>query len=119
MKTLSYPIFPNNLTVPGKPLSTISEALAVSKLPDEIKQALIQNDIRSRDQIRRLINMDLDSMRSVVGITHKKHENKPVSILRISKVGNEFKIQDRAINKMSPDEKAALKLELERLLKKL
>ncbi len=103
----------------GKPLSTISEALAVSKLPDEIKEALIQHDIRSRDQIRRLLNMDLDSMKSAVGIMPKKQESKPVSILRISKVGKDFKIQDRAINKMSADDKAALKVELERLLTKL
>lgn len=106
----------------GKPLSTISEALSISKLPNDIKTHLIEKNIRSRDVIRKLLSLDYGSMRGYLGIGKKESvvgNLKSFSVVRIIRDQNGYKIQDRGIKKLTDEDRKALKIQLESIISKL
>jgi ParB family chromosome partitioning protein len=103
----------------GKPVSTISEAISIAKLPDDIKNHLIKNNIRSRDIIRKLTSLDYAQMKTVLGLEEGEKVAVQYSVLRITKNGDEYKIQDRGIKRLNNEERESLKKHLLNLLKKL
>lgn len=103
----------------GKPVSTISEALTIAKLPEEIKAYLIDKNIGSRDRIRKLFGLNQDEMKASLGINTPKMDAKPFSVIRITKDNSGYKIQDRGIKKLSEDDKCSLKLQLQEIVNKL
>lgn len=103
----------------GKSVSTISEALSISKLPDDIKSHLIERNIKSRDIVRKLISLDYEKMKEYLGIGGKNSITKSFSVVRIIREQNGYKIQDRGIKKLNEEDRMSLKIQLESIIAKL
>lgn len=103
----------------GKSVSTISEALSIARLPEYIKEHLIEKNIRSRDVIRKLLTLDDVSMKKFLGIEKEGISSRSFSVVRITRVEDGYKVQDRGIKKLSEEDKISLKAQLESIIAKL
>lgn len=101
--------------------SHLSETLSYINLPDEIKDHLLTNNIRTRATLRRLTSCEtIEDMKAFLGISKKvMASNSLKSVLRISLNDGNFKIQDRSLKKLSLDDKTKLKKELQRIIESL
>lgn len=94
----------------GKDHSTISNYLSYSKLPEKVKTHLVENNIRSRDVLRKLMKCATDlEMEEVLGLKTKSKKFVAKSLLRINLIGREFKIQDQSIYKLDQEDLQHLK----------
>lgn len=103
----------------GKSVSTISEALSIAKIPEDIKDFLMKNNITRRDSIRKLSKLPYEQMRLLLGMDSVQKPHSPFSVLRITMEGSGYKIQDSGIKKLTPAEKEALKSSLLKLVAQL
>jgi ParB family chromosome partitioning protein len=106
----------------GKDKSTISSHLAYSKLPEKIKTFLIENNIRSRPILRKIIKcQSLQEMEKALGIeSHSSPTPSSLkSILRINLDSNNLLVQDKAISRLTSQQRVKLKLCLENILTKI
>lgn len=101
--------------------SHLSETLRYMDLPEEIKDHLLTNNIRTRAVLRKLVSWEkIEDMKDFLGITKKASiSNSLKSVLRISLNEGSFKVQDRSLKKLSLDEKAKLKKELQKIIEAL
>ncbi len=101
--------------------SHISETMSYANLPEEIKSYLLENNIRTRQILRRLSALDnIEDMQVLLGITNQANKvSSQKNVLRISFIDGNFKIQDRSLKKLSTDDKAKLKSELKKIIDKL
>ena len=104
----------------GKDQSTLSHHLSYSKLPDSIKTHLIQNNIRTRDILRRLVKCEsTDSMEKILGIQASSKKIVSKSILRVNFDSINFSVQDSSISKLNKLERENLRKCLEGVLLKM
>ena len=97
----------------GKTESTVSELLAFSKLPKEIKEHLINGQIQTRSILRKLSSMtSISEMRDYLKISREGKISFNKSVLRISLEGTSFKIQASKLSALSSEERGKLKKEL-------
>ena len=98
--------------------STVSEYIKLSDIPEDIKTYAIQNNIISRDKLRKLLkandNNNVEKMRSIVGLSTCR--NKSFSVLRILSSEGEIKIQDSGLAKIPVETKKIVKNHLKRLI---
>ena len=103
----------------GKSQSTVSEHLSYSKLPEEIKKVLIDENIRSREILRRLIKSDnLENMNAILGITESKIFGEK-NLLRVTIKSGTIQIQDKQLLKLEQSQRESVKLALLSVIKKL
>jgi ParB family transcriptional regulator, chromosome partitioning protein len=103
----------------GKPQSTISLYLSYVKFPEEIKNYLLEKNIKSREVLRKLIACKTtEEMKKILGIQYEKHSSLK-NILRISYQDHVFKIQDSALEKLDKEILKNLKEKLEYLISKI
>lgn len=94
----------------GKDQPTISHHLIYSRLPEEIKVYLVENNIRSRDVLRRISKCDtVDQMKTILGLLDTENSIKTRSILRINMIGQDIKVQASAIKKTTREEREQLR----------
>ncbi len=86
--------------------SKVSEYIKYSKIPPEQKKFLIENNIKSRQKIRDYLK-------------EKGLNVGRFSVLRISKVNEEFKIEDAGIKKLNTEQRELLKQRLEMVVNNL
>jgi len=104
----------------GKDQSTISHYLSYSKLPEKIKNHLLENNIRSRDILRNLLKCKNEiDMEKILGLQETEKQTSSKSVLRISYDNNIFKIQDKGVYSLSKKQCNTLYLQLEEIMKKL
>lgn len=104
----------------GKSHSTISNYLSYSKLPQDIKNYLIEHNIKSREVLRRLVkSTTLDEMNNVLGINTSRKKFETKSLLRINISENEFNIQDSSIYNLDRPRLLEAKNHLLNILKKI
>lgn len=104
----------------GKSQPTVSEHLSYSKLPESIKTYLIEQNIRSRETLRRLLNTpNIEQMELILGIKQQERVTNTKSILRISMNCGDIHIQDKKIFKLEKVQRDALKLSLLNIIRKL
>ncbi|GHT96068.1 hypothetical protein FACS1894122_14110 [Alphaproteobacteria bacterium] len=95
--------------------SSAYEILQILNLPEDVQQALLDNNVRSRDKIRSLMKSKNPSelINSMVSHEHSKNINKissrSSSIMRINFVDGDFSVQNSAIKKLSLEEREKLK----------
>ena len=103
------------------PKSTISECIKYAKLPQEIIDKLISNNIVSRDKLRNLVkannNHDIDKMRIIVGLDKIQHKN--FSIIRVFSSEGTIKVQNTGISKLSKANKKILKHTLSKIIEEI
>lgn len=96
--------------------SMVSEIMKLLVLPQEIRDYLLLNQIRSRDVFRKLLSMDsIDKMKSFLKIDinpARAESMKSVSILRITLSEGQYKIQKKAMNVLNSEQKKLLKEKL-------
>jgi len=104
----------------GKDKSTISSHLGYSKLPEKIKNFLVDNNVRSRTILRKVLKCNsLQEMEKALGIANFTPSSPIKSVLRINMESEDFLVQDRAISKLSSQQRAKLKICLQNLLIKI
>lgn len=106
----------------GKSESTVSEYLAYSKFPDDIKSYLLKKNIRSRDVLRKLSSLSSqEEMNEFLGVSKKDVPKiSPKSIIRISYLENEgFNIQSKGVKSLNIDQRNLLKKMLSKLVSTL
>jgi len=104
----------------GKDHSTLSNYLSYSKLPRSVKGHLIENDIKSRDTLRSILKLETEE--DMITLLQKPQNIKKVmqkSLLRINMKGSDITIQDRALYKLSAEERRRVKLELSGIIEKI
>jgi ParB family chromosome partitioning protein len=98
--------------------STVSEYIKLSNIPEDIKTYAIQKNIISRDKLRSLLKANksnnIEEMRSLVGLG--VYKNRSFSVLRISSLEGEIKIQDLGITKLTPKTKEIVKKHLKKII---
>lgn len=96
--------------------SIVSEIMKLNALPQEIKDYMLSNQLKSRDAFRRLLSMDsVDKMKSFLNINNnpvRVESMKSASILRITLSEGQYKIQKKAMNVLNTDQKQILKEKL-------
>ncbi len=96
--------------------SHVSEILKLNTLPEDIKQHLITNNIKSRDLFRKLLLFESQrEMENLLKINNQSAANKPMksaSILRITLSEGEYKIQKKAMSVLNMEQKKLLKEKL-------
>lgn len=96
--------------------STLSETLKLNSLPDEIKNHLMTNNLKSRDLFRKLLSSKSKAeMESILKIDHPVSRDsaiKSASILRITLSEGQYKIQKKAMSVLNADQKQQLKEKL-------
>lgn len=104
----------------GKDQSTISHYLSYSKLPESIKQYLIEKNIRSRDILRNLIKCNtLLEMEKLLGVKEVSKQIVTKSVFRINLKAEEIVIQDKALYKLNSSQRQEVKKYLLRVIKKI
>ena len=106
----------------GKSHSTISNYLSYSRIPKEIKAYLIENNIKSRDILRKILKAsNISEMQKILGIKdNQPSKNVKQSILRISLDEGKLQIQSNRIEEIINIEILQLmEKELENLLDKI
>lgn len=95
----------------------ISESINYSNLPEEIKQIVLEKDIRSRSILRKLLSKkdDYQKMLEILGVSNKSTSTKK-SLLRISIDEGKYIIEKSALKNLSETEKNKLVDELEILI---
>ncbi len=83
--------------------STVSEYIKYSKIPPEQKKFLIENNIKSRQKIRDYLNAK--------GLSVGRF-----SVLRISKINDEFKIEVGGIKRLNAEQRGLLRQSLEKIM---
>lgn len=100
--------------------SHVSEVLKLNTLPEEIRNHLINNNIKSRDLFRKLLSIETQrEMESLLKINNPVSSNssmKSVSILRITLSEGKYKIQKKAMNVLNIDQKRLLKEKLQEII---
>lgn len=100
--------------------SMVSEVMKLIVLPQEIKEYLLLNQIKSRDVFRKLLSMDsIDKMKSFLKIDSnpvRAESMKSVSILRITLSEGQYKIQKKAMNVLNSEQKKLLKEKLQEII---
>lgn len=101
----------------GVSKSQITEYIKFSELPEEIKQHLLRNNIKSRIILRRLSNCtELDQMKSILGMFKDRiSKSKDLTIARI--VLNQDDIDVKVLHKLTDTQRRFLKDKLEIILK--
>jgi ParB family chromosome partitioning protein len=102
--------------------SVISEAIKLAELPNEIREHMLQMNIRGRELYRKLLaTKDLDLMKHMIGINSKRDLKKlsSTSIMRIFLTEGECTIQKRGLRKLNHEQKEQLKMQLLEILKQL
>ena len=93
----------------GKSTSTISEYTRLSRLPDEIKDYLIDHNLRSKYTLRKLLYAkNLEEMNEILGIDQdKKMSKKKVTVMSFD--DESFFIDRNIIEKLTPSQRKTLK----------
>lgn len=106
--------------------SAVSEHLKLIKLPQDIQDFLLKNNIRSREILRKLLSFEsIDKMKSFLKMTdsssnqEKNKDINSISILRISLSEGQYKIQKKAMRLLSEEQKASLKNQLLEIISQL
>jgi ParB family transcriptional regulator, chromosome partitioning protein len=96
--------------------SMVSEVMKLNALPQEIKDYILSNQIKSRDVFRRLLSLaSVDQMKSFLKINNcpvREGSMKSVSILRVTLSEGQYKIQKKAMNVLNAEQKKILKEKL-------
>ncbi|MBW8309189.1 MAG: ParB/RepB/Spo0J family partition protein [Candidatus Paracaedibacteraceae bacterium] len=104
----------------GKTQPTISDHLAYSKLPDTIKKYLIQNNIKTREILRKLLKChSIEDMEALLGIRSTSEKIASKSVLRINVKSNNFIVQDKAILSLSKLQRDHLKECLKKVISRI
>lgn len=100
----------------GKSASTISEYSRLAALPDEIKNHLIDHNIRTKNILRRLLYAkDSQEMCEILGLgEHKGMSAKKAVLLSVDPDG--FFVEYNRIHKLLPSQKEALKEKLQEVI---
>jgi ParB family chromosome partitioning protein len=100
--------------------SQVSESLKLNTLPEEIKQHLITNNIKSRDLFRKLLSFETQiEMENLLKINNQASSSKTMksaSILRITLSEGKYKIQKKAMSLLNVDQKRLLKEILQEII---
>lgn len=109
--------------------SKVVDAIALSNLSDNVKDAIIKNKIYERDSLRYILKLkEVDRQINFINnISFSKEPKnfpitqvkKNISVLRFSMNASEIKVQKNAISKLSDFEKENLKKELIKILNEL
>lgn len=104
----------------GRTKSHISETLSYNNIPQEIKDFLLQKNIKSRAFLRKLIQShDIQSMKELLGIEAKiKPREKNKSLVKIYVKGGNINVEMTKI-KIDEIQRKELKRELQKLLESL
>lgn len=99
--------------------SKVSELLKLSELDQEIKNHLIEKNIKTRDILRKAVKYLLrpEIIKNFLGIN--AIPQKSFSILRIRFEDNEFKLQQSGLKHLKEKERQQLKIKLQEFLKDL
>ena len=104
----------------GKSQPTISNYLAYSKLPEPIKEYLIQNDIKERGVLRKLLKQNTyEEMKNVLGIGEGTKSIPLKNILRLNMEEGDIKIQDRSIYKLGYLDRLKVRNQLLNIISKI
>lgn len=108
----------------GVAISHLSETLNYKKIPDEIKAYLIKNNIRARIVLRKLVALkNIEEMKEALGLSKVGNDAKKIkrarNVLRISLMGENYKIEDRSLKRLTKEERSSLKKELQKIIDKL
>tara|TARA_B100001750_G_scaffold216961_1_gene201971 strand:- start:297 stop:1100 length:804 start_codon:yes stop_codon:yes gene_type:complete len=97
----------------GKPISSISEGVKLSKLPLYIQEHLIKKNIRSKALFRSLINTnDDDKRRKILGLDTKNSIILKKSVFRVCFDSKKFFLESKQVEKLTYDQKIELKKKL-------
>ena len=101
--------------------STVSEYIKYTKIPEEIRNILIKQDIRSRDKLRKILaeKDNLETIKQFLGLTEVKKETKSFSVMRINILNEELKFQLNGVEKLNIEQKEILKKQLLKVINKL
>lgn len=104
----------------GKDQPTISHYLSYSKLPQTIKQYLVDKNIRSREILRNLIKCEtLEKMEEQLGIKENIKPSVSKSVLRINLNSEEVIIQDKSLYKLNSIHLQKIKKSLQEIIIKI
>lgn len=102
----------------GKDQSTVSHYLSYAQLPKKIKDYLVENNIRSREILRRIVKEKHENdMMSL--ISKRKIEGLSKSVIRISLDDGLFKIQDKALSALDEENLLSLREKITGILSKI
>ena len=104
----------------GKSQPTISNYLSYSRLPEEIKKYIIENNIRSREILRRTLKCEnTKQMEEILGIKGKTKISSSKSIVRISLDSDKVFVQDKNISKIPQAQRDVVISKLKGLIEKI
>ncbi len=104
----------------GKSQPTISNYLSYSRLPEEIKKYIVENNIRSREILRKVLKCEnTKQMEDILGIKGKTRIPALRSILRISMDSDNVFVQDKNIIKIPQKQRATVISKLKELINKI
>lgn len=97
----------------------ISECIKLSKLPQEIKDYILHNNIKSRDKLRlALKNIDnIGELKKSIGMTPTTRNN--FSVIRITSTQDGFLLQSNGLKKLNKEQKETLKTKLFAVIERL
>lgn len=94
--------------------STISEYIKLAKLPEYIKNQIIEKGITAREKLRNIVKAyaaeDKDKLHNLVGLSEREQKN--FSIIRILSSEGQLKVQKVGMKKLSPEGIQQVKSEL-------
>lgn len=107
--------------------SAVSEHLKLLKLPQDVQDYLLNNNIRSREILRKLLSFESeDKVKSFLKMTtplpsilDRDRDIKSISILRISLSEGQYKVQKKALGLLSEAQKAGLKNQLREIISQM
>lgn len=105
--------------------SSLSEYFKYTEIPQFVQEHFVQNDIRSRDMLRTILNLkDEEKIKQFLKVELSSNNLKPSktrshSLIRIALNGGKFKIQKRSISLLSSEQREDLKQELIALVNSL
>jgi len=101
--------------------STVSEYIKYTKIPEEIRNILIEQGIKSRDKLRKILEKknNLEKIKQLLGLTEIKKENKSFSVMRINILNEKLKFQLNGVEKLNIEQKEILKKQLLKVINEL
>jgi ParB family transcriptional regulator, chromosome partitioning protein len=98
----------------------VSAHIAYTKLPDKIKNYVVNKDLRSRDTYRKLLKHsdDIEKLEEILGINKQTRNNK-FSVFRVFFDNGNFILQGKGFGRLSLENKRSLKNKLLKVINEL